>query len=150
LTVTQFIGFFFFYNPSGLPALRVIGWMVWAVSLIFGIYPVYFLRRKGRVPQGKSYMHTTVLVDSGLYAIVRHPQYLAGILLNLGLMLISQHWLIVVLGAPAMILMYVDILNADQHEVEKFGDEYRRYMQTVPRVNFILGIFRAWQRGKPG
>jgi protein-S-isoprenylcysteine O-methyltransferase Ste14 len=149
LTVAQFISFFFFYNPDGIPAIRVVGWVVWAISVIFGIYPIIYFRRKGKVPRGESYTRTTILVTSGLYAVVRHPQYLAGILLNLGLMLISQHWLMAVLGTPAMILMYLDILNADDYEIEKFGEAYQEYIETVPRINFLLGIIRAWQRKKP-
>jgi protein-S-isoprenylcysteine O-methyltransferase Ste14 len=101
---------------------------------------------KGGVPKGQSYMKTTVLVEDGLYGIVRHPQYLAGILLNLALILISQHWLIAVLGFPAMILMYIDLKKADQLAIEKFGDAYREYMDRVPQINFILGILRQIRR----
>ena len=84
-------------------------------------------------------------MDDGLYGIVRHPQYLAGILLNLALILISQHWLVVLLGLPAMILMYIDIQKADKNEIEKFGDAYRDYMERVPQINFTLGIIRQLQ-----
>jgi len=39
------------------------------------------------------------------------------------------------------------ILKVDQRLVEKFGDAYRRYMERVPRVNFVSGIIRLlWQR----
>ena len=92
-------------------------------------------------------MQTTVLVDESIYGIVRHPQYLAVILLNLALLLISQHWLSAVLGIPAMVLMYFDIQKADRHEIEKFGEAYQRYMSNVPQINFILGIIRQVRRG---
>jgi len=49
------------------------------------------------VSKGKSYVGTTRLVDTSLYAIVRHPQYLGGILFNLMLMLLAQHWLVILL-----------------------------------------------------
>ena len=26
--------------------------------------------------------------------------------------------------------------------VEKFGDDYERYIKTVPRMNFVTGLFR--------
>jgi protein-S-isoprenylcysteine O-methyltransferase Ste14 len=108
--------------------------------------PIITFRVKGGVPKGKSYIKTSVLVEVGVYSIVRHPQYLAGILFNLALILISQHWLIAILGVPAMILMYMDIQKADQHEINKFGDAYRLYMDRVPQINFILGIARQIQQ----
>jgi protein-S-isoprenylcysteine O-methyltransferase Ste14 len=93
------------------------------------------------VSKGKSYIQTTVLADSGVYAVVRHPQYLAGILLSLALILITQHWLIATIGVVAMV-NYLIALKADQELIEKFGDDYRRYIQKVPRMNFLLGLMR--------
>jgi protein-S-isoprenylcysteine O-methyltransferase Ste14 len=134
------------YNEAGLDVVMVLGWAVWVLSLVFGWMPIFVLKRKGGVKKGKSYVDTSVLVDSGLYSIVRHPQYTAGILWSLALILISQNGLVTALGFMAVLLMYVDILKADKHEIEKFGEEYKRYMKRVPRTNFILGIFRLLKR----
>ncbi len=146
LTVAQFIAFFFFYNQAGYTVLRYIGWITWVLSIVFGWWPIYTLRNKGGVAKGKSFVHTTVLVESDLYAIVRHPQYLAGILLNIALMLISQHWVSIGLGIPAAIFMYLDIQKADQLGIEKFGAAYKSYMERVPQVNFIWGLIRLAHR----
>jgi protein-S-isoprenylcysteine O-methyltransferase Ste14 len=95
-------------------------------------------------------MQTTTLVDTGIYAIVRHPQSgTAGILLNLALALIGQHWLLVALAAVGMVLLYVDTFRADQACIEKFGREYERYMQRVPRVNFVTGLVRLLVHSTP-
>jgi protein-S-isoprenylcysteine O-methyltransferase Ste14 len=93
-----------------------------------------------------SEIQTTVLVDSGVYAVVRHPQYLAGVLLSLALILTTQHWLIAIIGVVAMVLNYLIALKADQELIEKFGDDYKRYMDKVPRMNFLLGFIRLLQR----
>jgi len=37
---------------------------------------------EGGVKEGESYVKTTRLVDESLYAVVRHPQYLGGILVQ--------------------------------------------------------------------
>jgi protein-S-isoprenylcysteine O-methyltransferase Ste14 len=142
----QLVAFFFVEVGAGSTALRILGWILWILSILFGILPIIIFRMKGGVPKGKSYIKTTVLVEDSIYGIVRHPQYLAGILLNLALISISQHWLIAVLGFPAMVLMYMDIQKADQSEIEKFGDAYLAYMDRVPQINFILGIIRQFQR----
>jgi protein-S-isoprenylcysteine O-methyltransferase Ste14 len=133
---------FFLYNQAGLPVLKHIGWITLALSAVFGWLPILVFRKKGGVPKGKSYIQTTVLVDSGIYAVVRHPQYLAGVLINLALMLITQHWLIAMIGVVAMVLNYFIALKADQELIEKFDDDYKRYMQKVPRMNFLVGLIR--------
>jgi protein-S-isoprenylcysteine O-methyltransferase Ste14 len=142
LTLAQFIIVFFMEVDEGWPFLRVLGYILWGLSILFGILPIFIFRAKGGASRGQSYIKTTVLVEDGLYGIVRHPQYLAGLLLNLALIFIAQDWLITVLGLPAMVLWHIDIQNADQYEIEKFGDVYRAYMDRVPRMNFILGLIR--------
>ena len=145
LIVLQFT-LIFFVDIDGIQAVRYIGWVVWAAAIVFGWMPIFVLRRKGGVPKGESYVHTTVIVDTGIYAVVRHPQFLAGILLSLALILVAQHWLIIIIGVLAMAFMYVDALRIDRHEIDKFGDEYRRYMQIVPRLNALVGLIRLLRR----
>jgi len=142
LIILQIILSFFLYNQAGLPVLKHIGWITLALSAVFGWLPILVFRKKGGVPKGKSYIQTTVLVDSGIYAVVRHPQYLAGVLINLALMLITQHWLIAMIGVVAMVLNYFIALKADQELIEKFDYDYKRYMQKVPRMNFLVGLIR--------
>ncbi|MBN1318471.1 MAG: isoprenylcysteine carboxylmethyltransferase family protein [Anaerolineales bacterium] len=139
--VGQIILAFLLYNPEGNTAVINAGWGVLMLSAIFGWLPIYTFRKKGRV-QGKSYINTTKLVDSGIYAIVRHPQYLAGVLICIALPLISQHWLVAVPGIVAAVIYYMDTYEEEKGCIIKFGDEYRQYMQRVPRMNFILGIIR--------
>ena len=114
--------------------------------MLFGIAPIFILRSRGGVAKGQSYVKTTKLVDSSLYAIVRHPQYLAGMLFNLAMMLLAQHWVVILIGAVSMALFYIDTQAADQEGIQKFGEAYRDYMQRVPKANFILGILRVIQK----
>jgi protein-S-isoprenylcysteine O-methyltransferase Ste14 len=150
LTVAQLVLAFLLRRP-GSEALRWAGWIAWWISAILGWLPIFVLRKKGGVAKGDSYMKTTELVDTGIYGIVRHPQMgTTWLLICFGLMLIAQHWSSVALGVPAMVLAYLDLLKADQRLVEKFGDAYRRYMERVPRVNFVLGIVRLLQHKEVG
>jgi protein-S-isoprenylcysteine O-methyltransferase Ste14 len=142
LTLAQYILGFFVFKLPGLDALHWVGWAIWALSLIFAFAPIYILKKRGRVPQGKSYIHTTELVDSSLYAICRHPQYVAGILFNIALMLLAQHWLIIGMGLISATLIYLDIREADEEGINKFGVEYELYIQRVPRMNFLLGLLQ--------
>ena len=138
----------FFFNIPGIQGLRYFGWVVFVASGVFGWMPILAFRRHGGVAKGKSYVHTTVLVDSGIYTVVRHPQFLAGILINLALIFITQHWLIVIIGVVAMVLNYLTALKADQCLIKKFGDDYKRYMQKVPRLNLLVGVIQLVQHRK--
>ena len=111
-------------------------------GLIFGMLPTFEFRKKGGVKKGKSYIHTTKLVDTGIYSIVRHPQYVTFILWAIASMLLFQHWIIIILGIPILPLTYIDLIRADKDSIEKFGDDYKAYMKRVPRGNFLLGIIR--------
>ena len=138
----QIILAFVLYNPAGNQTLINLGWGVLMLSAIFGWLPIYTFRKKGGV-KGGGYIRTTVLVDSGIYGIVRHPQYLAGVLMSIALPMISQHWVVVLFGVVAVVIYYLDTFDEEVGCIEKFGEAYKEYMAAVPRMNFILGIIRS-------
>ena len=147
LVTAQIVLSLFLYNPGGNPALRILGWAVGLAAGLLGVWPMVTLRWKGGVQKQLDYTHTTLFVDSGIYAVVRHPQYLSFMLISLFLMLVVQHWLIAVIGIAAMALVYVGIVpQAEKADIAKFGDDYRRYMQRVPRVNLVAGVTRLLRR----
>ncbi len=147
LIVIEFVVAFFFYqNYYGLTVVMYTGLAVWLLSLFFAFAPIVVLKRRGGVPEGRAYVHTTRLVTDGLYGIVRHPQYTAGLLLIVGLMMFSQHWIAVVSGIIAFPVFYYDIVREDRDLVRIFGEPYQRYMERVPRTNFVLGLVRAARR----
>jgi protein-S-isoprenylcysteine O-methyltransferase Ste14 len=137
---------FAFYNYYNLDFLVYAGWILLVFSVIVILLAGGEFRKKGEAPERESIVHTTVLVDSGVYAVVRHPQYLGFILFVLALVLMSQHWLSMTSGVLGSALSYKDILREEQMSVEKFGDDYRRYMERVPRMNFFIGIRRLLRR----
>jgi protein-S-isoprenylcysteine O-methyltransferase Ste14 len=147
LTVVQIVLCIFRPNPAGVIIVRYAGYVLWAAGVVFAILPILELKRKGRVKAGESYMKTTTLVTSGVYSLVRHPQGgLAWLLMNLAVILVGQTWPTVFLGAASMILVYLDVHKTDQYCIDKFGDEYVRYMETVPRVNALSGAMRLLRR----
>jgi len=133
---------FVFYNYYSLDFLVYVGWILLMFSVVIIWLAGGEFRKKGGAPKGESIVHTSVLVDSGVYAVVRHPQYLGFILFVLALVLMSQHWLSVISGALGSALFYKDILREEQMSIEKFGDAYKRYMERVPRMNLLIGILR--------
>jgi len=129
-----------------LPAF-VIGWIFWAVGMVLVMAPIVTFPRRGRVPKGKSFVHTTRVVNTGIYSVVRHPQYLGGVLaIFVATLLFYPHWLFVVLGVPGVAICYWSAVREEYGLIERFGDDYRVYMQQVPRMNLVLGIIRLFKR----
>jgi len=104
------------------------------------------LKRKGNLQEGGDFTTTTVVVKRGVYSVVRHPLYLGWLLTYPAAMLVSQHWLIVILGVIGIASMNQIIKMADEQLVDKFGADYETYMQEVPRLNILLGIVRKLKR----
>ena len=117
-------------------------------GIVFGMLPVFEFRKKGEVRKGQSYIHTTKLVDTGIYSVVRHPQYVTFIMFAISGMLLFQHWIVILLGIPVIPFTYIDLLKADEQAIQKFGDGYKAYMKKVPRANFLLGIIRRSKKKK--
>jgi len=140
--ISQIVLAFVFYDPEATAWIINIGWLILFVSAFFGWVPILTFRKKGDV-KGRSYIHTTKLVDSGVYSIVRHPQYLAGVLINIALPMITRHWSVIASGIVAAVVNYASTFDEEKACIEKFGDDYLRYMDHVPRLNFLLGVARV-------
>jgi protein-S-isoprenylcysteine O-methyltransferase Ste14 len=127
---------------SYLPLL-IIGGVVWVVGMILVMAPIVTFPRRGGVAKGKSFVETTKLVDTGMYAVVRHPQYTGGVLsIFLTTILWYPHWLFGVLGVLGTVVVYLGCREEDKYLLKKFGKDYKAYMKRVPQMNFLLGIIR--------
>jgi protein-S-isoprenylcysteine O-methyltransferase Ste14 len=127
-----------FYLP-----LFIIGWVVWAIGMVLVMAPMVMFPRRGGVPRGKSFVHTSQLVDTGIYAVIRHPQYTGGIYaIFITTLLWYPHWLFAVLGIAGTALIYYSVRAEDAYLIGKFGDDYQAYMKKVPGMNFVAGIIR--------
>jgi len=73
------------------------------------------------------------LADTGIYAYVRHPQYVAFILIMFGFLL---QWptLPTVVMFPVLTIMYLRLGIKEEAVAEaEFGEEYRRWAAVTPR-----------------
>jgi len=130
-------------EPAFILPVFILGWIFWAIGMVLVMAPIVMFPRRGGVAKGKSFVYTTKLVDTGIYAVVRHPQYLGGILaLFLANFLLYPHWLFVVLGIPGAAILYFSTGAEEKRLIERFGDDYLEYMQRVPRINILAGIIR--------
>jgi protein-S-isoprenylcysteine O-methyltransferase Ste14 len=122
--------------------LRGAGVFVLLIAGVFIFWPFYLLAKYGRTKDGQSYMQARIVVDRGLYAITRHPQYLGYVFLSCGFALLSQHWAAVLLAAVGSTCFYLQAVGEERYCLTQFGVLYERYQQRVPRFNVVLGTMR--------
>ena len=127
----------------------IAGWIIWAIGMVLVMTPIVVFPRRGGVPAGKSYIHTTTIVHTGIYSVVRHPQYAGGIIsIFITCILWYPHWLFAVLGIAGTTLTYLSAREEDKRLVKKFGNDYIDYMHSVPGFNICLGIVRKFKNRK--
>jgi protein-S-isoprenylcysteine O-methyltransferase Ste14 len=73
------------------------------------------------------------LVTSGPYRWVRHPLYTMGTIAYLGFALISENWFIAIMSVLVFVMLSIRTPKEEARLIEKFGDEYRQYMQRTGR-----------------
>ena len=84
------------------------------------------------------------LATTGLYAYVRHPQYVGLILIMLGFLL---HWptLLTLVMFPILVWMYVRLARREEREVlAEVGEAYARYAAVTPA--FLPRLRRVTER----
>ena len=77
------------------------------------------------------------LVSHGVFAHLRNPMYVGASIGALGLaLLLASDW-IVLLMAPALLVLHYGVVKCEERYLEaKFGDGYRRYKDSVPRYGW--------------
>jgi protein-S-isoprenylcysteine O-methyltransferase Ste14 len=104
------------------------------LSLVF-LVPAFWLGIKGVADLGLKTSEThrpEKLVTTGLYGVVRHPQYLGGVFGHFGVSLLlgSRDALIV---TPIVLVVVYLLCWKEEKELEReYGREYERYRRDVP------------------
>ena len=118
--LTQVMGekqFHIIFNSFVFPASQVIIG-IGMLLVIFGWKQIY--EGKGK------------LVTTGLYAYVRHPQYIGFLLITLGM---NVWWLTIITLAlwPVLAIVYYKLAKTEEKDAEKeFGEEFLEYKRRVP------------------
>ncbi|MFC2030096.1 methyltransferase family protein [Chloroflexota bacterium] len=131
-----------FLPQGGNPYLRAAGVVLLVLASVFVFAPFFLLRKHGRTRGGETYMQTNTLVDQGLYAITRHPQYLGYKFFVCGFALLSQQPIALLLAAVAVTFFYLQAVKEEHYCLAQLGEPYEQYLGRVPRFNIVLGIIR--------
>jgi hypothetical protein len=116
-----------------LRAIRVLG----SVAFIVGV--ALFLACAIQVYAGK--LLRTGPATRGLYAVIRHPQYLALAVSGFGLAILWPRFLTLVLLAVMLFLYYLLARDEERRMLARFGEGYRGFMERTgmffPRLPWV-------------
>ena len=119
---------------AALPFIIYPGWTNLLSGLILVVSSITTLSRHG----------TEDLVTEGIYRIVRHPLYVGAAVMFLSHMFFFQHWFFMLDSFLAVGMIYQIILWEEKRLTMKFPKKYADYSRNVPRINFIVGLWRRY------
>ncbi|WP_442929338.1 methyltransferase family protein [Natranaerovirga pectinivora] len=70
---------------------------------------------------------------NGLYRVSRNPMYIAYFICFIGCVLLTYSWILLMLVIVFQISSHWVILSEERWCIEKFGEEYIKYMNKVRR-----------------
>jgi protein-S-isoprenylcysteine O-methyltransferase Ste14 len=81
------------------------------------------------------------LITTGPYRWVRHPYYVAFLLLVCSVSLLAANWWLAVCGLTVFLLLLVRVPREERELEKRFGDQYRRYREktngVLPRLTAV-------------
>ena len=77
------------------------------------------------------------LAEEGIFAHLRNPMYVGMALLVLGIVVFfALEWTLFALIVGALVMHFGVVLREERYLERKFGDDYRRYKDSVPRYGW--------------
>jgi len=123
-------------GPGSSDFLRRTGGIVLILSGPLMIAPLFMVKAGGMTP----------LVDTGIYSLVRHPQYLGYMGFSIGFSLMSQHGAGYGLALCATVFFALQA-RAEERQLVEVLPGYAAYCGRVPRFNMAAGLWRRMRHG---
>jgi protein-S-isoprenylcysteine O-methyltransferase Ste14 len=113
----------------------VIGGVLMAAGLGLAFAANLSFRAAGTHPE--PWKPATALVTGGVFRTMRNPMYVGGTLFLAGLSIaLASSWMLVMTIFSALVLHFGVVKREERYLLAKFGDPYRRYLESVPRYGW--------------
>jgi protein-S-isoprenylcysteine O-methyltransferase Ste14 len=77
---------------------------------------------------------TEEIVTTGVYSIVRHPQYVGGLLAHAGISFLLSAWYSLIVTPLMVVVIYVISKKEENELINEFDTKYGSYKQKVPML----------------
>lgn len=74
------------------------------------------------------------IVTTGVYSMVRHPQYLGGLLAHVGISFLLSAWYSLLVTPLMIIIIFVISWKEEKELIKEFGKEYKDYKKKTPML----------------
>lgn len=91
------------------------------------LYHYLLLKRHNRY----LFKPNTLITGKGLFKYVRHPMYLADMIMYLGFVLIMPHWITIAIFAIGLIALYKQAEVEDRFMAKLFATEHQEWAKTT-------------------
>ena len=124
---------YWFTDPFSFKQL--ISWILLIVCTYLVIAGLSVFKRTGKIEASREdknlfgFEKTTELIDTGVYAHIRHPLYGSLILLTWGIFFKHPTLGLLIVSAASTLFLYITSRNDEKECIAYFGDKYRQYMK---------------------
>ncbi|MFW9870440.1 MAG: methyltransferase family protein [Candidatus Thorarchaeota archaeon] len=118
--------------------INLLGVPIFHLLLAFGLLlPGAYLGIKGVTEMGLKTAEThraESVISSGVYARVRHPQYLGAFLSHIGATFLLSGYYSLLVSPVVLIVNYILCWKEERELIREFGQEYQSYRESVPML----------------
>jgi protein-S-isoprenylcysteine O-methyltransferase Ste14 len=134
------------WSSLNLPAL--LRWSSAWLGTVFLVLALWIFRTIGRnITSTVETREEHELVTDGPYHWVRHPLYAVGTSFFMSLGMVAANWFMGLASLVVMVMLLIRLPKEEEKLIERFGDEYRAYMDRTGRLLPRIERDQAGSRG---
>jgi len=110
----------------------VVPWYFRIVVFIPLLFVAGYFAQRAHQKVFKEERKEIMIIETDVFAIIRHPMYFGSILIFLGFVILSLSMVALVIFVVIVVFYYYLCRYEEQLLLEKLGDKYKNYMKKVP------------------
>ena len=121
------------WSSLDLPAL--LRWSGAGLGTVFLVLALWIFRTIGKnITSTVETREEHELVTDGPYRWVRHPHYTVGTSFFTLLGIVAANWFVGLASLVVLVMLLIRLPKEEEKLIERFGDEYRAYMERTGRL----------------
>jgi protein-S-isoprenylcysteine O-methyltransferase Ste14 len=123
------------WQPTSHIWLKVVGWAIQVLGIVLLAQSFRYLSSRGKPLD--EHQEPTVIVDTGVYGLIRHPMYGGIGTWAVGIAIGRPTTGSILIAAACVAFALLAAAKEDEHNLRRFGKPYAEYMRRVPLMNLF-------------